>query len=69
MPKKGKKGAEQRTKGNVKVCIQYNDTAAQWCCNKHTSQAASSGRMAELMGGDQGFIGFDVVSSDTNGTL
>lgn len=28
-------------------------------------QAASSGRMAELMGGDSGFIGFDVVSSDS----
>ena len=25
--------------------------------------------MAELMGGDQGFIGFEVVSSDNNGTF
>ena len=33
------------------------------------TQTASSGRMAELMGGDQGFIGFEVVSSDTNGTF
>ncbi len=74
MPKKGKKGAEQRTKGNVKVSLRpiqsLDPLSFTLCvCVCIITQTASSGRMAELMGGDQGFIGFEVVSSDTNGTF
>lgn len=71
MPK-GRKGAEQRVKGNVKVRKRYLSKLTFHSLT-HTltyslTQSASSGRMSELLGSEGvGFIGFDQVSSGFHG--
>ena len=74
MPKRGKKGVDQRVKGNVKVRqssrlymhvqIVYEERVLAVSVASPCIQAASSGRMADLLGDEltPGFIGFEAVS-------